>query len=288
VKNVHEKGISVTLSTVILTAVVLSLVISIGLFASNVVEWQNQAMEFEEAKVNYIALAELIEHVAMKPNSSGYIRINSRAGGPYFIETGDKVKIRLPDSGSEGEVLDENVCIVAYKGGSLVSTGSYSILRGITSGLPVQAEEKVLVKPGEESIPLGWVYTMQENGAWICIDFARARVTRIGVFAFVEYVDSTQEVGNYGIVEITYIKIFFPAGKLGGSGVFFIKARNYEIIRWDPRKYDSTSITIRIWREKSDGTLVSDDEITISFSGINNFKGIIVYVNIVRVAISTR
>jgi len=265
-----DKGISTTLSTVILMSVILTITISIAIFASGVIETQNQITEFEEAKTNMIALAETIEDVAAKMGASGYVRINARAGGPYFEKTNENLSIKI----NGDEKVRYTINLIKFRGGSMVSVGGYNILRGKLSGEPIDAHRVTLLAPGNESIPIGWVYVNQSNGAWIVVDFGRVRVIKIGKFIFSKNNGTGSEI--LGIVEIQYINIIF--GQLGGTGVFNIRARNINITRHTYRIDGVSSISIEASRNGHSSSY------PCSFESVD---GIIVYIVVVNVKIST-
>ncbi len=275
-----KKGVSVTLSTVMLTAIVLTIVLSIALFASGVIESQNQSMEFEEAKVNMNALAEIIEEVASKLGSSGYVRLNARAGGPHFVITQEWITVSI-ENGTytwTPPCFPSQIRLIKYKGGSLVSVSDYVILRGNLSGKPVPAKSVPMLVPGEESIPLGWVYTVQENGAWIVVDFGRIRVIKVGTFVFSKKGGAGSE--TLGIVDIVYIHLEF--GQLGGAGVFNVRARSVNITRYIERFNGSSHVDITAIRYRNGEQYTRTYR--VSFSGVD---GILVNVVYIKVVIST-
>ncbi|MEM3508579.1 MAG: hypothetical protein QXN52_04710, partial [Nitrososphaerota archaeon] len=79
-----RKGYSITVSTVILSAVFIAATLIATYTAGYVIQIHSESIEFEQAKNTMILLATDIEDIVLKPKSAAYVIFNSRAGGPSF------------------------------------------------------------------------------------------------------------------------------------------------------------------------------------------------------------
>lgn len=92
----NNSGISPVISTIIISGTLLIILIASSYLATNILELQVANTEFEQAKANMLLLDEVIQDVASKPGSGGYIQFNQRSGGINIIESGERLKIIGP------------------------------------------------------------------------------------------------------------------------------------------------------------------------------------------------
>ncbi|MEM2960596.1 MAG: hypothetical protein QXU67_03220 [Candidatus Bathyarchaeia archaeon] len=147
--------------------------------ANNVLELQMQAAEFDNAKTGMRLLMDVITDVGLRHGSGSSVRFNSRAGRFNVIEMSNGMKkIYLKVELIAGEeritLIDtsetlEPLLNITYGGGTYMST--LSPLNIGTNDLKVEST----------SMPLGWLRTRQENGAWIKLDFNRVRIIPSGI-----------------------------------------------------------------------------------------------------------
>ncbi|MEM2292102.1 MAG: hypothetical protein QXX41_02395 [Nitrososphaerota archaeon] len=89
-------GISPVISTIIISGTLLIILIASSYVATNILELQVSNTEFEQAKASMLLLDEVIQDVASKPGSGGYIQFNQRSGGINIIESEESLKIIGP------------------------------------------------------------------------------------------------------------------------------------------------------------------------------------------------
>jgi hypothetical protein len=92
----NSKGVSPVISTMIISGTLL-IILVVALFVSaNVLELQLSSTEFEQAKSNMILLDDVIQDVALRQGSGGYVQFNQRSGGIGITEHAETFKIIGP------------------------------------------------------------------------------------------------------------------------------------------------------------------------------------------------
>ncbi len=161
-----------------------------------------------------INLAEIIEGISGKEGSSGYVRFNTIAGGPYFQGNAGNITVKVVYNRSESPITIYNntYSLFKYRGGNLVGVSGEEDFRGTNSLIIVN-----------NVYPLGHVYVNESNGAWIVIDFARIGILNLGVFNFSKGIENDTPVFEVlNVIEIHYIDIV--PGSFGGSGGLYTVA----------------------------------------------------------------
>ncbi len=206
-------GISDIVSTIILVSTLLIISIVIMFVANNIFAYQSQNVEFEQAKDVYINLAEIIEEVSGKQGASGYVRINTVSGGPYFEADADNIAIKVDNGTVTQTIYSSSYNILKYRAGSLVGVSGREDLRGTASLIVVNNE-----------YPLGNVYTIQSNGAWVVINYSRIGILNLGVFNFTKGLNEFNETvfDTLNVIEVHYVELV--PGSFTGSGSLYIVA----------------------------------------------------------------
>jgi len=203
------KAISVVISTLILSASILTITL-VALFVSNaVLEQQLDISEFEQAKNSVLTLVDIMEHVAVSPGSAGYVQMNLRTAHPNFINYYGTITVTV---GSLPPVLNGITGSLEVGGGRYV---------GVGSGIEVLVGSDDLIVENAYD-PLGYAYVIQQNGAWIVMNHARVRVSDMGVFAFHE----GDEIVERNVVRVSFINMTFGAIRVFGTGTLNLVARS--------------------------------------------------------------
>ncbi|MGQ9514469.1 MAG: hypothetical protein ACUVTL_05405 [Thermoproteota archaeon] len=204
----RRKALSVVLSTIILATAILTITMAAIFVSNTVLEQQLDLSEFEQAKNNLVTLVDIIEHVSVNPGSSGYIRMNLRTTRPIFVQNAGTMEVLV----NELRVID------GYTGSLRVGGGRYI---GVGEGIEVLIGNKTLLITSTTD-PLGYVYVIQENGAWVNLDYTRVRATYLGRYM---YYEGTQKI-NRSIVRISFINITFGDIRIISGGVLNLAVRN--------------------------------------------------------------
>ncbi|RLG61225.1 hypothetical protein DRN87_03000, partial [Candidatus Geothermarchaeota archaeon] len=90
--------------------------------------------------------------------------------------------------------------------------------------------------------PLGNVYTIQSNGAWVVINYSRIGILNLGVFNFTKGLNETYEpiFDTLNVIEVHYVELV--PGSFAGSGSLYIVAT-------------CENITVEHYRVDTNGTL---------------------------------
>ncbi|MGC8911160.1 MAG: hypothetical protein ACP5K8_03720 [Nitrososphaeria archaeon] len=215
-----KKGLSEVVTSVILTGIMLSIALIAMGFANNMFSIQSENTEFDQAKNIMANLAEIIEHVSTKQSSSGYVKFNSRTGGPSFIR--DAYTFSVDVEAYSGtlpydsiQLLTTQCNLLKYRGGSLVTAAGKYVIRGT----------EVLILSNNNA-SMGCVYVEQSDGAWIVIDYARVNVLNLGTFNFSKGISATTRLPIFELVnmiQISYINMV--PGTFSGSGSIYVVAK---------------------------------------------------------------
>ncbi|MBS7610506.1 hypothetical protein KEJ19_08165 [Candidatus Bathyarchaeota archaeon] len=181
-------GDSIVFSTVIVSSVILMIAIVTASVANNVLELQMQAAEFENAKTGMRLLADLITDVGLRHGSGGSVRFNARAGGFNVERIETKLQVNYSKNNDMLELFNvPSLVTLSFRGGRAMSTYKDTLI----------GNECLIVTAA--SMPLGYLWTEQRNGAWIRLNFNRVRILESGI------VNINGE--NYNYVDITFIQL---------------------------------------------------------------------------------
>jgi len=223
------KAISVVISTLILSASILTITL-VALFVSNsVLEQQLDISEFEQAKNSVLTLVDIIEHVAVSPGSAGYVQMNLRTAHPNFVNGLGPITVTV--SSISSPILDGKTGSLEVGGGRYV---------GVGSGIEVLVGRDDLIVENAYD-PLGYVYVIQQNGAWIIMNHARVRVSDMGVFAFHE----GDEIVERNVVRVSFINMTFGTIRVFGTGTLNLVARSNRTIV-EPYRITGTELSVTV------------------------------------------
>ncbi|MEM1986383.1 MAG: hypothetical protein QXG36_04270 [Nitrososphaeria archaeon] len=218
-----KKGLSEVVTSVILTGIMLSIALIAMGFANNMFAIQSESTEFDQAKNIMTNLAEIIEHVSTKQDSSGYVKFNSRTGGPSFVRNAKSLTITVQALYTPTDTIpyhSQNLFSVQcnhlkYRGGSLATAAGKYFIRG--TEVPILSNNNA---------SMGCVYVEQSDGAWIVIDYARVNVLNLGKFNFSKGISATTRLPIFelvNIVQVSYINLI--PGTFSGSGSIYVVAK---------------------------------------------------------------
>ncbi|MBO3804213.1 MAG: hypothetical protein JTT11_10185 [Candidatus Brockarchaeota archaeon] len=202
-----KKAMSVVLSTIILASAILTITMAAIFVSNTVLEQQLDQSEFEQAKNNLVTLVDIIEHVAVNPGSSGYIRLNLRTARPNFERNAGTIEVTV----QEISVIRGYTGSLHVGGGRNVGVGGKEVLIG--------SDELIITSASD---PLGYVYVVQQNGAWVNLDYERVRATYLGKYL---YHEGGSKV-NRSVVRISFINITFGEIRTISGGVLNLAVRN--------------------------------------------------------------
>ncbi|MEM2940149.1 MAG: hypothetical protein QW304_01140 [Thermoproteota archaeon] len=253
-----RRGISESIVSVILFAIVITTSISALFYAQLNLSTQSGQTDFENAKASMINLAQTIEGLSLSgKGTAAYVRIASKTGGVWLTRGEEKIKITVG-----GETREYDVNLVRFR--SDVSSVDFQVFKGLSDSDPTRC---LIVSP-DSSAPLGWVYLKRSQGAWIIVDFGRVRIVPTGRVRVNE--------NNYFLVDVTYVEIV--RGAFGGSDTYNICAKvkdvKVETIYADP---SSTSIIVERGGFSETYPIDTGGEV----------QAILVFLNIVEVEVST-
>ena len=248
--KLNKKGQTVV-EVVILISFSLIVVIATTYFAFNVLEYQSELSEYESAKSALEKLTLLIENVANSKGSSGYVPIYIRAGSLYLVSDSEQIRITV-----NNQLLYDSTgaSLIKFMGGRLVGTADFRLIRPTSQDLGSSVSlndvyKKYLIINSSKGLPLGWVYEMQKNGAYVIVDFGRIMVTYSGVFNY-SCIDTNGNVKVnqlYNVVEVTYIKL--TRGNTYGSGSSLKVVAKCKDISFSSKQFNETnSLTFTVNR----------------------------------------
>ena len=213
--NISKNGMSPVITSVILFSILFVVVVYNVYLMYDFLELQAEYTEFEMAKDSMIYLADLIEKISFSKGSSGFIRINTRTGGPSYTEDFlPPLELIVEVDGNEVvHIMDDSPGAVLYRGGSLVSVPGNQTLKGSNELIIFEADE-----------PLVLVNTTQSNGAIIFCTTYRFRIQKLGI---INYTDENGIPHPYYLIEISYINL--TKGRMGGFETITITVKNKNI-----------------------------------------------------------
>ncbi|RLE64092.1 MAG: hypothetical protein DRJ38_06130 [Thermoprotei archaeon] len=263
-----KKGLSVTVTTVILTGIMIT-ILGIALFLSNtVVEYHTQATEYQNSKNLMTYLADAIEQVALGSGGARYVRFSLRTARLDFtrdILEGD-LEVRI----NNNVALRENPDALVLRGGNLLTAPPLNVLypEGVTN--PAQELEKYIVEIGE---PVTLVYEEFWEGPATILVCRRVRVNYLGVYNVLK----NGNLRQYNVFEVVFINL--TIGRTGGAGTIpvVVRSKNITLINY---YLDENSFTLSVYVA---GQL--KDQKTLS--GEQTAAGTIVVVRISHIEIGT-
>ena len=212
-RAVDEKAISPVVSTVMITATLLIILVVATALASSMLEIQLQNLEFEQAKTMMMALDKVIAEVSLRPGAASSVQFNQRRGG-IGVYQGEAMTIYVLNGTQQVLELSNATYVIKYRGGSMVSAAPTN-LSG-SGELVVEAHE-----------PLGHVRVEVGDGAWIVLDYNRVRIS-----------------SSPSLEAVDVLVILLRPGTFGGSGVVTVKVWNRDVRSWPPLEGDTIVVKV--------------------------------------------
>lgn len=204
----NRRGLSVVISTVILSATLLVVVLTASTYANQLLRAEVQNAEFNQAKEVLTSLNKMIEKVTSNTGSSGYIRSGFVTTYPSIPSTGKSLKIYADDA-----LLKEfETTTVSIKGGYAV-TGASQNISGTSSPMVIGVTSSN-----------GWLFTNRTDAEEVVLDYSRARCVYKGV---VQLYNGTA-FESFNIAELTAICLTRGALSFKDSGSFVIQNQNLQ------------------------------------------------------------
>ena len=252
-----SRGISTVISTVILTFTMLIIVLSTSAFVTEVFNVQAENVEFEQAEYVMLTLANSINGIIFKPQSSSYIRTGFRTTMPQLTDTGENMTIRIDDN------ITATIPIrtISIQGGSRVDVSESNLVGG---------EELLLT---DISNPLHRIYIDRNDKAEVVLDYSRIRCIYLGTSTF--YNGSGSEL--YNVIEITVVKISFGSIRTYNEAIFSVRNTGVDISQIEKEQGDHT---IRV-------SLSGDEEsVSLTELGGNTTYPTLINLQIVNIEVS--
>ena len=212
-RAVDEKAISPVVSTVMITATLLIILVVATALASSMLEIQLQNLEFEQAKTTMMALGKAIEEVSLRPGAASSVQFNQRRGG-IGVYQGEAMTIYVLNGTQQVLELSNATYVIKYRGGSMVSAAPTNL----------SGSGKLVVEAHE---PLGHVRVEVGDGAWIVLDYNRVRIS-----------------SNPSLEAVDVLVILLRPGTFGGSGVVTVKVWNRDVRSWPPLEGDTIVVKV--------------------------------------------
>src|SRR3990170_104866 len=93
-KRRTTRAVSTVITTIILSAVLLGILVVASFVAVNILDMQMASTEFEQAKTNMLLLNDIIQDVSLRRGSGGYVQFNQRTGGIGIASTTENINVR--------------------------------------------------------------------------------------------------------------------------------------------------------------------------------------------------
>jgi hypothetical protein len=225
----NAKGVSTIMSTIIITGTLLIILVIASFVSANVLDMQIANTEFEQAKTNMQTLDQVIQDVALRRGSGGYVPFNERSGGIGINTTTQKLTVIISPKGLPDYIIYNStngtpLTSIIYRGGSKVSG----------TDLNLTGNDNLIVGMSD---PLGYVRVAVDNGLKIKLDYFRVRIVQ----------GTPLMVGNttYNLAEITYIRILYVNGTMGGSDIVNFKVQNVAV-NTITRQYNTNDVNLTV------------------------------------------
>ena len=263
-----RKGLSVTVTTVILTGIMIT-ILGIALFLSNtVVEYHTQATEYQNSKNLMTYLADALEQVALGTGGARYVRFSLRTARLDFVR--DILEGDLEVKINNDVVFRESPDALVLRGGNLLTAPPLNVLypEGVTD--PEPELEKYIVETGE---PVTLVYEEFWEGPATILVCRRVRVNYLGVYNILE----SGSLKQYNVFEVVFINL--TIGRTGGAGIIpvVVRSKNITLINY---YLDDNSFTLSVYVAGQ----LKDQKV---FTGEQTAAGTVVVIRISHVEIGT-
>jgi len=212
-RAVDEKAISPVVSTVMITATLLIILVVATALAFSMLEIQLQSLEFEQAKTMMMALDKVIAEVSLRPEAASSVQFNQRRGG-IGIYQGETMTIYVLNGAQQVLELSNTTYVIKYRGGSMVSATPTNL----------SGSGKLVVEAHES---LGHVRVEVGGGAWIVLDYNRVRIS-----------------SNPSLEAVDVFVVLLRPGTFGGSGMVTVKAWNRDVRSWPPLEGDEIVVKV--------------------------------------------
>lgn len=218
--KVMSRGISTVISTVILTFTMLIVVLSTSAFVTEVFNVQSENVEFEQAEYVMLTLANSINGIIFKPQSSSYVRTGFRTTMPQLTDTGENMEILIDNN----TISTISIRTLSIEGGSKVDASEANLV----------GEEDLLLT--DLSAPLHRIYVARNDKAEVILDYSRIRCVYLGTSQF--YNGTGSEI--YNVIEITVVRISFGSIRTHNEAIFSIRNMGVEIQQIEKEAGDHT------------------------------------------------
>lgn len=160
-----RKGVSPVVSTIIISAILLIILVVAAFVSTNILEMQVTNTEFEQAKSSMLALNQVIQDVALRPGSGSYLQFNQRSGGIGAYQSQERVIIET----SEVMIVPEKLILRPNAAGTYQNWGVFGVGthwdltrdNNTSTGVEVTGSTNVGLIETEnlDNITLGWDIT---------------------------------------------------------------------------------------------------------------------------------
>lgn len=187
-------AMSTVLSTLILGAALMGIVSVSYVVANDAVNSQMETASFDQSKYVLTSLSDVVKKIMFTPDSSGYVRASFTNLLPFFTDLHKRLTINITDPSNQtlNRAYSYPVKAIQIKGGSGVGVSFSEDILGVNA-----------VAFSNTTNPLAYIKTYQSGGAWISLDYARARCVFTGVS---NYFDGTS-YKSYNVIEITVLNM---------------------------------------------------------------------------------
>jgi len=197
------RGLSPTISTVILTSMILVIVMSTSFIAHNVLTNQVEDAEFDVAKDVMLALNNMVKEVLFKPHSSRYVKTGFRTTMPSLLNTDEQISVWTQVDAEPIEYLIHNcpISLVRIQAGTSITDLSQDVV----------GTSAVLVT---DFTSLGHLYVQRSERVDLLLDFSRIRCIHTGSL------NLTQE---YNVLEVIFVNMTAGSIQLNDMAVFVVR-----------------------------------------------------------------
>jgi hypothetical protein len=209
----NRKGLSVVISTVILSATLLVVVLTASTYANQLLRAEVQNSEFNQAKEVLSSLDKMIVKVTSNTGASGYIRSGFVTTYPSVPSTGKSLKIYANNALLKGF----ETTTVSIHGGYEV-TGAFQSISGVSSPMVVGV-----------SSSNGWIFTNRTDAEEAFLDYSRVRCVYKGV---VQLYNGTA-FESLNVIELTAIQLVRGSIEFKDSGSFIVQNQNLETYQYE-------------------------------------------------------
>jgi hypothetical protein len=161
-----KRAMSVVLSTVILSAALLGVIWIANAAATGAINSEMEGASFDQSKYALTSISDVVKRVMFTPDSSGYVRVSFVNLLPYFTAMGKSLTMNItdPSNSTLNRSYGFPLNVIKIQGGSMV---------GVSTDRDIIGVDKVALN--DTINPLALVKAYQSGGAWLQLDYARAR-----------------------------------------------------------------------------------------------------------------